>query len=386
MKEKQIFDAPERDNQTPSFTAKKEFNPQQAQVQESQEATYEQVEQDLLVLPKKELKLQPGKLFTWSLRIFSLFLFALGLGTLYQLGASLYALISLFNQGISSIALLVTHLSSFAIQLGLFLIFAGLSLSLRKEYKSIKLLQEHEEKQLQAGIVLSAYAQVEENEQGQANLSHHQGQVFFTNAEQAIAWCQTQLELMQINQMHPSIKQWKEAVHSYMSPGQVLQLFSFYVLEPFDKQVIEIIHKRAATDALVIAFSHFVLLDMLFICWRNLQLMNEISSLYGIKLGYYARLKMFKHLLANIFLAGASEALEQYIDLSDFVSSNLLSKFSTKAAQGLSIGLLSVRLGIKQMEFCRPLPFAKKNRPNILSLSKSLSKNLLSSLQKKEQD
>lgn len=380
MQEKKVFTQENEAKTEPEFAKRQDFNLKDLEQAQESQAEYTPEANLLKASPKSQANLNPGKFFTWSLRILSLFVLALGLNTLYQLGGAIYALWQLFTGGLLGLGLLVSHLSALAVQLGLLGIFIALALVLRREYTSIKNLQEHEQKQLQAGIVLSAYAKVEDKNSGKASLTHHQGQIYFTNAEQAILWCYEQIGQMQINSQHPAIKEWEKAVHSYMSPGQVLQLFSFYVLEPFDKQVLQLVHKRAATDALVIAFSHFALLDMLFIAWRNLKLMHEISELYGVKLGYYARLKLFKHLVVNVFVAGATEA----VDLSDYVSSNLLAKLSTRAAQGLSLGLLSTRLGIKCMEFARPLPFGQKNRPNVLQLGKSLSQQILQSFKEKE--
>ena len=57
----------------------------------------------------------------------------------------------------------------------------------------------------------------------------------------------------------------------------------------------------------MIAVSPLALVDMAFIAWRNLRLINRIATLYGIELGYYSRLRLFKLVLLNIAFAGASE-------------------------------------------------------------------------------
>ncbi|RIY33540.1 hypothetical protein CKF54_02725 [Psittacicella hinzii] len=387
MQEKQTFDPQDLKTKEQDFIPKQEFNFSEQELnsaKESKESAYqEEVTTPLLSYQTdKSFNLTPGFFFKAVLTIFSLFIFALGLNTLYQLGSIVYLLFNLTDFSFTS---LISHLTSLTVQSGLLLLFGGIIYLLRREYKSIKALQEHAEKQKQAEIVLSSYAQVEEATNGSASLTHHHGKVFFSNAQEAIDWCQAQIQLMQINPNHPAISHWQNAVNNYMSPGQVLQLFSFYVLEPFDQEVIKLIHKRASTDALVIAFSHFVLLDLFFITWRNLNLMTEITKIYGIKLGYYARFKMFKHLLLNLFVAGITESLDQYLDLSSFISSNLLAKLSTKTAQGISLGFLSARFGIKCLEFSRPLPFSKKHRPSLTGLSKSIAQQVVNTIKSKNE-
>ena len=61
----------------------------------------------------------------------------------------------------------------------------------------------------------------------------------------------------------------------------------------------------------MIAVSPLALVDMAFIAWRNLRLINRIATLYGIELGYYSRLRLFKLVLLNIAFAGASELVRE---------------------------------------------------------------------------
>ncbi len=53
----------------------------------------------------------------------------------------------------------------------------------------------------------------------------------------------------------------------------------------------------------MIAVSPLALVDMAFIAWHNLRLINRIATLYGIELGYYSRLRLFKLVLLNIAFA-----------------------------------------------------------------------------------
>lgn len=58
---------------------------------------------------------------------------------------------------------------------------------------------------------------------------------------------------------------------------------------------------------LMIVVSLLVLVDMVFIVWCNLCLINRIVMLYGIELGYYSCLCLFKLVLLNIVFVGVSE-------------------------------------------------------------------------------
>ena len=99
------------------------------------------------------------------------------------------------------------------------------------------------------------------------------------------------------------------------------------------------------------------------VAWRNIALVNKITQAYGMELGYFSRLRLFRMVLTNMAFAGATEIAT---DLgSDFLSQNLTAKFSVRMAQGIGVGLLTSRLGIKAMEFCRPVVFQGKERPTL---------------------
>ena len=102
----------------------------------------------------------------------------------------------------------------------------------------------------------------------------------------------------------------------------------------------------------MIAVSPLALVDMAFIAGRNLRLINRIATLYGIELGYYSRLRLFKLVLLNIAFAGARELVRE-VGM-DWMSQDLAARLSTRAAQGLSLihiwGAIAVALnGISHM-------------------------------------
>ena len=56
----------------------------------------------------------------------------------------------------------------------------------------------------------------------------------------------------------------------------------------------------------------------------------------------------------------------------EWLSQDLTAKLSARAAQGIGIGLLTARLGIKAMEFCRPLVFQADEKPRLTNIHKEL--------------
>ncbi|STU86660.1 membrane protein YcjF [Klebsiella pneumoniae subsp. pneumoniae] len=116
------------------------------------------------------------------------------------------------------------------------------------------------------------------------------------------------------------------------------------------------------------------------IAWRNLRLINRIATLYGIELGYYSRLRLFRLVLLNIAFAGASELVRE-VGM-DWMSQDLAARLSARAAQGIGAGLLTARLGIKAMELCRPLPWIADDKPRLGDFRRELIGQLKETLQK----
>ncbi|WP_424410615.1 TIGR01620 family protein [Pasteurella sp. PK-2025] len=188
--------------------------------------------------------------------------------------------------------------------------------------------------------------------------------------EQAKQLCLEMATMLNLSEHDPKLVQWQKQVQEGYSAQEVAQLFSQIVLQPFDKQVKRLISKSAVESAVIVAISPLAIVDMLFLAWRNIRLVNQIAHIYGIELGYWSRLRLLKMVLLNLAFAGATEVVQD-VGL-DWLSQDLAAKLSSRAAQGIGVGLLTARLGIKAMAFCRPLAFTEKDKPRLQHIQQEL--------------
>lgn len=182
------------------------------------------------------------------------------------------------------------------------------------------------------------------------------------SGEEAVKLCNQWLNHLQTT---PAVSKarWQKQLDEAYNAKEVLYLFSETVLRPIDNQIKQQISKSAAENALIVAVSPLALVDILMVAWRNIGLVNKITRAYGMELGYVSRLRLFRMVLTNMVFAGATEIVS---DMGmDFFSQNLTAKLSMRAAQGIGVGLLTARLGIKAMEFCRPIAFQANERPKL---------------------
>ena len=202
----------------------------------------------------------------------------------------------------------------------------------------------------------------------------------FSSAEhqQAVSLCQDVSKLVHIDRQNPDFMQWQKQIHEAYSAHEILHLFSQNVLQPVDKQAKKLITKASTESAALVAISPLALVDIFFIAWRNIRLINQIARIYGIELGYFSRIRLLRMVLVNMAFAGATELIQ---DLGvNWLSQDLTAKLSARAAQGIGVGILTTRLGIKAMEFCRPLAFQSGEKPRLSQLHKELLSHLSSTV------
>ncbi|QLB14436.1 TIGR01620 family protein [Mannheimia granulomatis] len=191
------------------------------------------------------------------------------------------------------------------------------------------------------------------------------------DGEQAVKFCENIANnLKNLPSVAQSEKRWRSQLNEAYNAKEVLYLFSENVLKPIDKEVKRMISKNAAENAVIVAVSPLAIVDVLLMAARNIALVNKITRAYGMELGYISRLKLFRMVLSNMVFAGATEIATD-VGM-DFFSQNLTAKLSLRAAQGIGVGLLTARLGIKAMEFCRPIAFQASERPKISAIRQEL--------------
>lgn len=213
---------------------------------------------------------------------------------------------------------------------------------------------------------------------------HHQQQTIsrqmlldspIESGEKAQLFCKSVLaNLNKTSDISQAETRWLSQLEEGYNSKEVLYLFSENVLAPLDAQAKKLISKSAVENAIIVMVSPLAWIDVMMTAWRNIALVNKITQIYGMELGYISRLKLFKMVLTNMVFAGATEVVND-VGM-EFFSQNLTAKLSLRAAQGMGVGLLTARLGIKAMEFCRPVAFQKHERPSLSVVRQTLLTSL----------
>ncbi|WP_018692767.1 TIGR01620 family protein [Algicola sagamiensis] len=166
---------------------------------------------------------------------------------------------------------------------------------------------------------------------------------------------------------------WRQSIMDHHNAGEVSALFERHVLSQIDKDAKVLIEKTAMQTGLMVAVSPFALMDMIIVLWRGLWLIGEVSSLYGMTLGYWARIRVLKSLMKQMLLVGTTELVTDMG--STLLSSEIAAKLSLKASQGIVSSVFMARMGFKVINEVRPIQ-ALEAKSSITKLTTSLLKKL----------
>ncbi|EKO3407391.1 TIGR01620 family protein [Vibrio fluvialis] len=184
------------------------------------------------------------------------------------------------------------------------------------------------------------------------------------------AFCEQIAKESGIQAKSPAYQRWQSSLDSSHSDAEVLEMYDAMVVSEQDKKATKLVSQYSTEAAALVAISPLAVADMLLVAWRNFKMIDQLADLYGVELGYWSRLKLFKAVLVNMAAAGASElAIDASMDL---LSMDLAGKVSARAGQGLGVGILTARLGLKAMSLLRPLPWHKDRAVKLSAIRKQI--------------
>lgn len=169
---------------------------------------------------------------------------------------------------------------------------------------------------------------------------------------------------------NPNFVRWKSAVNESHSDAEVLQMYEGMVVAKQDQLAKKQVAKLSTEAAVLVAVSPLAIADIMLVAWRNFKMLDQLADIYGVELGYWSRLQLFKLVLINMAAAGATEiAADASMDL---LSIDVAGKVSTRVAQGFGVGILSARLGLKAMSLLRPIPWDQHSQVRLGEIRKTL--------------
>jgi putative membrane protein len=138
--------------------------------------------------------------------------------------------------------------------------------------------------------------------------------------------------------------QWKEHLDRLM-------------LQPLDREVQRVIRREAANVGVGTAISPTGAIDAVIALWRNVKLIKRIASIYVGRPGFYGTLVIIRRTVGAVALANLLDELT-----AEILAASFLSRLTGAGAQGLANATMTIRVGLKAQEQCRPIPLAPEDR------------------------
>ncbi|MCK8121439.1 TIGR01620 family protein [Pseudoalteromonas sp. 2CM32C] len=206
------------------------------------------------------------------------------------------------------------------------------------------------------------------------NQLHRQEAYRLLNSEQvggALPW----LEKLNKHQKLNNFDSFKKQVAQHHSDKEIMTLYANSLLITQDTQAKKLINRFATESALLVALSPIALVDMMAVLWRGTKLIEQIGKIYGIGFGYASRIKLYRMLIKQVMFVGSAELVSDLAATA--LSAELLGKLSGRAAQGVSAGIFTARIGYKAMELSRPLPKLEHKRSLLKGTVQSIAGKIL---------
>ncbi|MFK7939866.1 MAG: YcjF family protein [Roseovarius sp.] len=150
--------------------------------------------------------------------------------------------------------------------------------------------------------------------------------------------------------------------------ASLLGLAETELLVPLDKAAEREIEAAARQVATVTAIVPLAMADVVAALTSNLRMIRRVAEIYGGRSGTLGSWRLARAVMTHLVATGAVAVGDDLI--SSVAGGSVLSKLSRRFGEGIVNGALTARVGVAAMEVCRPLPFARVQKPSVTGLVK----------------
>ena len=171
-------------------------------------------------------------------------------------------------------------------------------------------------------------------------------------------------------------------IEYFYDDSEVLAHLERNFFHTLDEAAVKRVSQHCLYTGAVIAISPWAVVDVALALWRNVQMMEEISSIYGCRPTLRNRIRLFKMVAGKMVYAGASQAI---IDTAMEGISSLGAGLPVVAsfAQGVGASVYTGRIGIATMHATRPIGFGDQFEPTVSTVVSASISSLGNRLAKK---
>lgn len=176
--------------------------------------------------------------------------------------------------------------------------------------------------------------------------------------------------------MANNMAQLDEESQQQLDAHAILTLNEQYLLKIFDKDAQQIIQRAGRQVAISTALSRIMILDVIivfFSCWR---MIRRLAELYGFRPSTLGLWRLFMQIFTHLIITGGMAAGEDI--LGSVFGHGMAAKVSSRLGEGVINGLLTCRVGLATLDYCRPMPYLSTEKPKLREMAQAFLPKLSS--------
>lgn len=171
--------------------------------------------------------------------------------------------------------------------------------------------------------------------------------------------------LAMVHERRPDlVRDFRHRVQGQKECAAILKQFRGAVLVPLDQEARRAVRANAMAVLGATAISPHPALDVAIVVWRGTVMVRKVAEIYGLRPGGLATLHLTRSVVVSAAMAMAADPAGEAV--ANALGGSLAEKVSARFAEGSISGLRALRLGVRSIEVCRPLPFEPEERKGML--------------------
>jgi putative membrane protein len=159
-------------------------------------------------------------------------------------------------------------------------------------------------------------------------------------------------------------RQFHHRVDGQSDSAAVVRQFRSAVLAPLDQEARRVVRREAFATLGAVAVSPHPTLDVAIVLWRSIAMVRRIADIYGLRPSGLATIRLSRMVVVSAAAAMAADPAGEA--LAGALGGGVANKLAGKLAEGSITGFRAMRLGIRAIDVCRPLPFEPEERKGLL--------------------
>lgn len=168
---------------------------------------------------------------------------------------------------------------------------------------------------------------------------------------------------------HNIISKLKKESQKQVDGHAILRLTEEYLLSSLDKEAQKIIQRSSKQVAVSTALSRLMILDILIVFFSSWQMTKRLAELYGLRPSNLSLWRLFMQIFSHLIITGGMAAGEDF--LSSLLGHGMAAKISSRLGEGVINGLLTCRIGLVALDYCRPMAYLENEKPKLQDIAQT---------------